>query len=285
MGKIINLTDDIRRQLIEEFTQKLSTMKIADGKLTYSKKIDEKQVTERMKVVFTPTAYTKMMMLVMSYTSEVGWHGLVQRVNEHEFLITDIVVYPQYVTGATVNTDQAEYEKWGLTFSGEQYNQLRFHGHSHVNFAPTPSATDMQHREGIVSDLLADGFYIFMIVNKKRNFTVAIYDMPSNTLYETADVDVVLQGDDIEAFMKDSEQKVKSKFASTSYQSFMQDAGKSTASAAKSGKTEKKTTKKTAKSTVVKQTALDDSDDDAFDDYLRDMQRQRSSYRDIYSAW
>ena len=284
MGKIINLTDEIRRQLVEEFAQKLETMKLADGRLTYNKKIDEKNVVERMKIVFTPTAYTKMMMLVMSFSSEVGWHGFVERVNEHEFLITDIVVYPQYVTGATVNTDQQEYEQWGLTFTGEQYNKLRFHGHSHVNFAPNPSATDMQHREGIVSDLLEDGFYIFMIVNKSRRFTAAIYDIATNTLYETADIDVEIQGENIEAFMQESEKKVKSKTYA-----YPKTAPASKPAAANYGyvppkKVEKKTAKKSSKVAAQQQLPIESDDDIEFMQYLQDMQRQRRAYRDAYAS-
>ena len=277
MGKIIKLTDDIRKQLIEEFASKLATVKIADGKLSYNKNIDEKKIEQRMTVTFTQEAYMKMMMLVMSYSSEVGWHGLVERVSDHEFRITDIVVYPQYVTGVTVNTDQNEYEEWGRTFTGEQYNKLRFHGHSHVNMSCSPSTVDMTHRAGIVSDLMSNGFYIFMIVNKKREFTIALYDMPTNTLYETADIDVRLEGADIGGFLNDANTKVKTK-SFTSVAPHGNYGGYGSAIPVSSAPP-KKNAKKTAKKAAVQKSILDDDDD--FDNYLASLQH-KTSWHDYY---
>ena len=65
--------------------------------------------------------------------------------------------------------------------------------HSHVNMGVSPSGTDMGHREKIVSQLMDEDYYIFMIWNKSLKWSAAIYDMPSNALYDTEDIDVMVR--------------------------------------------------------------------------------------------
>lgn len=164
----------------------------------------------RAKLVFKPEAFAKMQLLIMKCSGEVGWHGLVER-NENTFTVTDILVYPQQVTGATITTDQPEYEKWNMEVPLEQFTKMRFHGHSHVNMGTTPSGVDAKSKETILSCIREGQFYIFMIWNKSLDYSVEIYDATGDYLiYEKCDVDVEIEGiGDMKKYLDDSIAKIK----------------------------------------------------------------------------
>ena len=164
----------------------------------------------RAKLVFKPEAFSKMQLLIMKCSGEVGWHGLVER-NENTFTVTDILVYPQQVTGATITTDQPEYEKWNMEVPLEQFTKMRFHGHSHVNMGTTPSGVDVKSKETLLSCIREGQFYIFMIWNKSLDYSVEIYDATGDYLvYEKCDVDVEIEGiGDMKKYLDDSIAKIK----------------------------------------------------------------------------
>lgn len=169
----------------------------------------------RAKLKMTGKAWAKMMILILNYDSEVAWHGLVERDAGEiaTFTITDILLYPQEVTGSTVTTDQQEYQDWMFSLSDEQLTSMRFQGHSHVNMPVTPSSTDEDHEEGIVSMLKESkgDFYIFGIFNKKGDKTLRIFDTVTNTYYETKDIDFSIIADDIGELREDMDDMVKRK--------------------------------------------------------------------------
>lgn len=188
MSKPIKLTEELRQQAIEEFAQTLSKVKMADGKICYNKNFTYKD-DDKATVLFTSLAYTKMIRLMMAFDSEVAWHGCGERIDNTTFLITDILVYPQTVTGATVDMDPEEYVKWLMENEGdERFYNIIMQGHSHVMMPTTPSTTDLTHQEDILNQLKGDGFYIFMIWNKKLENNMKIYDLANNVLYENKDI-------------------------------------------------------------------------------------------------
>lgn len=164
----------------------------------------------RAKLIFKPEAFAKMQLLIMKCSGEVGWHGLVER-SENTFTITDILVYPQQVTGATITTDQPEYEKWNMEIPLEQFSKMRFHGHSHVNMGTTPSGVDAKSKETVLSCIREGQFYIFMIWNKSLDYSVEIYDATGDYLvYEKCDVDIEIEGiGDMKKYLDDSIAKIK----------------------------------------------------------------------------
>ena len=223
------LIEEMKKEIIDQINQKfnaetlrkdaedgLRKIKMSDGEFKFSKefkyekKFKYEKSDRRVTIVIDPVAYAKMTTIIMSESQEVGWHGISERKNAREFLIKDILVYPQQVTASTVDTDEEEYAKWLIQVPEEHFNDLHFHGHSHVNMGVFPSATDMGHREKITSQLGDEDYYIFMIWNKKLEWSAAVYDMASNTLYETADVDVKIPLGDMTAgdLLKDLESKV-----------------------------------------------------------------------------
>lgn len=220
MAKPMYMTDDVRRQLLEMFAEKLrKTTKIDDGKVTISQEFVWDGDEDRVSVKFTPNAFAKMVMLLQNFETEVAWHATVDRIGK-AFVIDDIFVYPQEVSGATVNTDQEAYDKWTMTFDADQFNRMRAQGHSHVNMSVSPSAVDLTHQEKIVNMLTDQDFYIFMIWNKRLEWFMKVYDATTNTLYETADIDVGIVGQDFVGadFLKEAKERVVRKTYTSTYQ-------------------------------------------------------------------
>ena len=212
MAKPIKLTAALIEQMMKEFEAKLNQLKVSDGEVKYTRSITyKKDAIAKAKVLFEPVAYAKMLSLLVGYSTEVGWHGIVDRRDDNTFVITDIVVYPQTVDGVNVNTDQEEYQKWLMEFDDEKYNFLRMQGHSHVNMSVHPSATDTDCWESILKQIDDGDYYIFMIWNKRLEHTIKVYDLKLNVLYEDADIEVGIAGDDtdLNAFMAEADKMVK----------------------------------------------------------------------------
>lgn len=210
MSKPIKITDEIRDKLIREFRNSILKSKLSDGKISYNASLDMKD--EKATLLFTEKAYMKMQGLISHFDKEVGWHGIATRTgNENEYLISDILVYPQTVTGATVTTDQVKYQEWLISHDIEVFNNIRMQGHSHVNMGVTPSGVDLALYDNILNQLTDDMFYIFMIWNKRGEKTIKIYDMLTNTLFENNDVtiDVVNEVVGLNEFIKHADSLVK----------------------------------------------------------------------------
>lgn len=245
MSKAIRITEKEIEQMKQEFLEELQNAKLSDGKFTFSKKVGE--VDRRAQLYFTEPAWIKQETLVREFSDEVGWHGVAKRIDdesgEDKYIIEDIMVYPQEVTGATVTTDQEKYQDWLYKQEDEVFNNIRMQGHSHVNMGVTPSGVDDSLYERILAQLEDDMFYIFLIWNKKGDKTIKIYDLAKNVLFETKDIDVsVLRGNiNLNEFVEDAKSQVKKKAATTyGHTSY----GRGFTSKAKSSagkKTEKKT--------------------------------------------
>ena len=208
MPRPIVLTEEIKQKAREDFAAILDNVKMSDGKFTYNKsfKYDDSDAV----VWLTPEAYRKTVALVTEFKDEVGWHGVVSRSGDNEFIIEDIFVYPQEVTGSTVNTDQEAYTKWLYELDDDTFNKIRMQGHSHVNMGVSPSSVDDKHRQQILEQLESSMYYIFMIWNKSLSVHTLIYDMSRNVLYEDDDIDIQILGDeDMDDFLADAREKVQ----------------------------------------------------------------------------
>lgn len=196
MAKLLKLTPEARQAAINKFATSLSNIDTYTGKISYNHAFS---TDAKATVWFTQDSWAKMIALIHSVgEKEVGWHGIVQRAEEAEgynYVVTDLLVYPQTVSGATVDTDQEKYQNWLNRQSDEVFNHIRGHFHSHVNMPCNPSSTDDQHVQDLVKQIPADDFYVFMIWNKKMEFTARIYDLRANLFFETTDVDVKTIGD------------------------------------------------------------------------------------------
>lgn len=221
MSRLIKLTPETIKEYAQEFEKSLSNAKLADGKITYTRVLGE--VSRKATVFFTDIAWLKMQALIQEFDKEVAWHGVAKRGDDEakdEYYITDILVYPQTVSGASVEMDVSKYDEWIRdNIEDERFFNIGMQGHSHVNMGTTPSGVDLAHQEEILKQLTDDMFYIFMIWNKSGSSNVKIYDLKKNVLFETKDVDVMVMEDGygIDAFLEEAKDMVQEKkYAATS---------------------------------------------------------------------
>ena len=218
MSKIIKITPEYQEACRKDFEEALAKAKVSDGQFSFSKTFSLGKKTAT--VYFTANAWTKMVMLLQEFDKEIAWHGCGGRVEgeENAYYIDDIFVYPQSVTGASVDMDPEAYTKW-LIENGDddKFFRICMQAHSHVNMGTTPSAVDLNHQEEILSQLPEDSFYIFMIYNKSFKNNIKIYDLAKNVLFEDGEVSVKLWDDNIsfDDFIADAKSKVVTKTYTT----------------------------------------------------------------------
>lgn len=196
---LINLDpvrEQVRAKLLEKYdsTIYMNTSSVdikIDVKEILEQYIADKQL-EEPKVYITAEAYVKLRKLVDATTTEIGWYGTVTKMPGFEsvFVIDDILVYPQTVTGATCVQDDDRVFEFELNLSTDQVNRKRFHGHSHVNMGVTPSGVDEQFYQDILTQV--DDYFIVMITNKSGAYYTRFYDMQNNILYTGIPVQVML---------------------------------------------------------------------------------------------
>lgn len=211
MSRVINLTPEMLESVRKEFDEMMSTGRFANGVISFSRNIGKND--KKTTLFFSEMAYLKMMSLVWTTDKEIGWNGIVYK-TENGYYCTDILVYPQLVTQTTVESDDEKIHEWLIGIDDDTFRNMNMHGHSHVNMGVTPSGTDENDQKMILTQKLKDdSFYVFIIVNKKGDKNIRIYDLADNILYENGDVAVKLveDGTGIIDFISESEAAVREK--------------------------------------------------------------------------
>lgn len=220
MAKQIFISDAEVEDILRDIKTQISNMKNF-GTIDIKKElaVDKRKAT----VYFTSDAWSKLTALVSEFDTEVQWHGCVERISNNEFEIYDILVPPHVVTSSTVTSDPAKYTEWIDSLNDETFNALHFHGHSHVNMSCGPSGVDMKYRQDVVTQLPIpkdgeDSFYIFLIFNKRGEWSGEIYDLKNNALYESNDIDLqVCIGDEfLSSFIENAKKMATREVKSTS---------------------------------------------------------------------
>ena len=193
--KQINLDEACKKELIEKFTEYVNKTRLTNDQINFTANLSpcaEPTDIEKPTVFISTTAYLKMMLYVRDTDVEIAWHGTVERNQEQNwYLIKDVFLYPQVISAVTVNTDQEEYQNWLQNIEDDNvFNSIRFQGHSHVNMSTRPSGTDIGMYNDFLQVLPRNDFYIFMILNKRGEFTFMVYDLAKNLIYENEDIDV-----------------------------------------------------------------------------------------------
>lgn len=210
--KQIKLDDKMKQDLISKFTNYLNNNRLTDNQITFTSNFNLNPENKiRPTIYIKDSAYLKMMLYIRDTDTEIAWHGTVERDKERcAYVINNVFLYPQKLNHATVETDQDKYNSWLENLPDEQFNNMRFQGHSHVDFAPSPSGTDLNYYNNILQTLPENDYYIFMIMNKKGETTFLIYDLAENCIYETEDIDVqIFTGDTVDLFKDIKEDKDK----------------------------------------------------------------------------
>lgn len=213
MARLIKVPEERIQNAIDTFTGFVRSRALG-GELTFKHELDK--VDSKADLYITELAWLKMKNLVGEFDKEVGWYGCARRVTDGEnpstFVVDDILVYPQTVSGATVDFDTAAVAKWKMeNYDDERMHRLFLHGHSHVNMGVTPSSTDKEHQRDILDMLNPDQFYIFTIMNKSGSRYLVIYDLLTNTLFEQADIKITIlkSKNGILQFVSDAKDLVK----------------------------------------------------------------------------
>lgn len=194
------LQEECRNAFMAEFDAIMAKNKFSDGKLSFSKSFGT--VSRKAHIYFTEIAWMKTTALLREFSKEVAWHATAYRIpgDKDEYLIKDILVYPQTVTASTVDMDVEKYTQWimdGVMAGDERFDHIRCQMHSHVNMGVFASGTDSQHQEEILEQLGEDDFYIFMIWNKSLKVYMRVFDMQKNILFETDDCEWAVLDDTI----------------------------------------------------------------------------------------
>lgn len=211
----VKMNDELIQGILQEFYAQASALgNLQADKFSFNKNFS-KPAKDAVEVNFTLEAYHEMCALIDHFSTEVAWHGLVNRIDKTHFQITKILVYPQQVTGATVNTDQEKYTTWLYELDDESFNTLRFQGHSHVNMSTSPSGVDMQNQWDLIDTLSSEDYYVFMIWNKRREYNVRVVDMADNVIYSGDDVKVTIGEADTKGFLEQAEALVQKPVTTT----------------------------------------------------------------------
>lgn len=182
----------LKESLLKDLDKELNSLKLSDSTVKFNYdlkdvlKVDTNTVKKPIVYMMAPT-YLKMLQYVMLSDNEIAWRGTVER-KKHIFFIKDVFLYPQKVTGATVQEDPDKGQKWSDALPTTTYNTMRFQGHSHVNMAAFWSGTDKADQHAHLQELLDDDYYIFAVMNKKQEILVEVYDLAQNVIFEKEDV-------------------------------------------------------------------------------------------------
>lgn len=137
----------------------------------------------------TAVAYAKMNLLVHTHSEEIGWYGTVERHPNNQFIINDIIVYPQHVSGATCEQDESKMFEFETSLTDKQVNARRFQGHSHVNMGTTPSGVDETFYKQLLEHVT--DYFMVAVVNKSGSIYTRFYDVEHNIIYTDVPIWVI----------------------------------------------------------------------------------------------
>jgi len=199
--KHIQLTDKEKEDLFLKFFNKFKKelddyiFNVTDKTITVKTDVSE-VAKEKVNIIFTQDAYLKMQALVEFFDTEVGWYGLVDKIDDKNYKVYDVKVCKQYVDGAKVDTEDDDTLEFFESLTDDEAEHLHFQAHSHVNMSTSASAVDTQNQYDVIKNIGMKGFYIFQIWNKKNEISTYLYDLDNNIFYDTKDVLIEVEGVD-----------------------------------------------------------------------------------------
>lgn len=275
MAKPIKMTEMMFDSFFERLRNELAKKNFDDGEIRFSQRYE--YPGEHAAVVhYTTNAWMKIQTLVQTFSSEIGWYGVAKKLGSGEYAIEDILVYPQKVTGVTVSQDDKPAAEWLNSLDDEVFNNLRFHGHSHVDMTASPSGVDDKLYASILEQMEGEMFYIFTIFNKKGDIFYKVYDLEENILYDSDEVETMIDGFDggFEDFIKQAKTMVK-----TNTYSYKSKPGKAATTSATTGVKTKSVTAGTK--TSGKTDYYGKYQNRLFEDEMDDEYSMRDWYRDL----
>ena len=185
--KPYKISDTLLKNIQKEFQKALKKYDNTNAIFNFSYTPKHTTTAKKVKIYCLPTAWCKMTTLVQKTETEIAWHMLINKISKTQYIITDIIVYPQTVTGATVNTDDTKYALWVNNIPDKDFELMRGQGHSHVNMGVSPSSVDTNYYADLLQTM-QKGYYLFMILNKRGDMFLQLVDIDANTVYESTDI-------------------------------------------------------------------------------------------------
>ena len=223
--KKLRLTNDEQEMFIQDIIEKFDgTGKYDISSFEYTK-ADVKDFLEALEklnkeknkkptILINSNTYTKMYELVKQSPIEIQWHMLVTRDLETQtYLVYDLMLFPQTNSGTSTTTDQDEFAKWQTNLIKDTtfpIQDLRGHGHSHVNMNVYSSGIDDAYQRDLITKVDNGDFYLFLVLNKKMDMYALLYDFVQQTVFETSDMDIQILDDngiDIRKWCKEQIEK------------------------------------------------------------------------------
>ena len=168
--KKLKLTQEEKNKFLTALSEKLDKSFRAKGIEKLSIEDIKKEVmsvpkdVKLPKIYLTATAYVKMLELVRQSPIEISWHGLVKRdIENNVYIIYDVLVFPQINSATTTTADEEGFAKWQTNLLMDMdfpIEDLRMHGHSHVNMNVFSSGVDDQYQEDLIHKVEDDDYSI-----------------------------------------------------------------------------------------------------------------------------
>lgn len=198
--QLINLApvkESVKEKLLEKYNNTIfMNTDVVDIKIDIKEILEQhiaaKNLTEPS-IFITADAYIKMRKLVSDTSTEIGWYGTVTKQPglDEVYIIDDIIVYPQRVTGATCEQDDDKMFNFEMSLTTDQVNHKRFQGHSHVNMGVTPSGVDEQFYRDLLTQV--NDYFIITVTNKREEYTTRFYDIVNNIVYSDLPIRVITE--------------------------------------------------------------------------------------------
>ena len=150
---------------------------------------------------------SQILALLMTNNEEIGWYGVIEELDETNYKISKILVFPQYVTSASFDTTDEEYMKWRDNLPYEDFKNIRMLGHSHVNMGAFSSSIDNKKQlETIEAFKGHDTMYFFPIFNKRLDYWCMAVNPKTETWYNVE----LPQWDSLKEWTEEANEKVDS---------------------------------------------------------------------------
>lgn len=193
----LRLTQIEKDALIKSFTTTVEKAKgITDIDFSskgYINTLNEKNIIKPT-ILINSDVMHKMWALVEQSKVEISWHGFVKRNIEKQFYyIYDIALFPQTNTGVSTTANEKEYAEWINNYIADpnsNFEDMRMHGHSHVNMSVYSSGVDDAYQKELIDNAEDGDYYIFLILNKKHEICALLYDFSQNVLFKNGDITI-----------------------------------------------------------------------------------------------
>lgn len=183
-----------------------------EDRLPASTKINQISLISQPRVLILPEALKKMRKFVDLCPDEISGLGRIKIIAPYQFLITDLFIFEQVVSGASTNLDKRAIAKFMMDSlqAGEDLIDVKLWWHSHVNMDTFWSRVDRETATGFANN------WMMSIVTNKHGQTLVRMDIyePMPILIDNIPLEIYFEEED-QAITAHCEQEIKKKVRSS----------------------------------------------------------------------